>query len=208
MKWVTLLFLVIGGSALGACSYTAEPARVSAFNVYSSYSDKLPGKFYLFVDAKGLDRTVKSSELGCSAHTYPIEISQTFLDSAHQSIGSLVELLEVVNSPKKPEELSASEAQIIISGQRTDARLRMLEQFWTSSIETDVEITASVVVDGKKGRLHGSTVYGRGTANTDAGIACEGGSDSFSQSASDAMRQTITRIGEALVNSDRIRTNM
>ncbi len=192
---------------LSACQYTAEPPAVGSFNVYSSYEDKLPGKYLLYVDATALNAQVKPSDLNCAAHTFPLQLSSSFTSSTRQTFANLVGDLELVSAPVDRSDLAARGARgmIIVRGEQTIARLRVVPGFWSNGIETDVETVASITVDGRNGRLLGSTVSGRGTAQSDAGAFCEGGSKSLAQSAGDAVRQTLTRLGEAMVNSERVR---
>lgn len=198
---------ILVGLSLAGCQYKAEPTAVGSFNVYSSYEDKLPGKYLLYVDASSLNATVKPSDINCAAHTFPLELAASFTSSTRQTFANLVSELELVPTPVDRSQLAAHNARgmIIVRGEQTIARLRVMPGFWSATIETDVETVASITVDGRNGRVLGSTVSGRGTAQADAGAFCDGGSKSLSQSAGDAVRQTLTRLGEALVNSERVR---
>lgn len=202
-----VILALLLAALLSACSYAARPVAIGSFNVYSSYEGKLPGKYLLFVDASALDRPIKPSDYACSAHKYPLQISATFNDSVRQTLSNLVAELEVVPAPVDRSELASRGARgmIIVRGESIDARLRAVPGFWTNDIETDVDIVASIVVDGRQGRLLGSTVSGSGHAQANAGFACDGGADSLAQAASKSVEQTLTRLGEALVNSDRVR---
>lgn len=192
---------------LAGCQYRAEPPAIGAFNVYSSFEQKLPGRYLLFVDGLALNRDIKPSDMACAAHTYPLALSNSFAESTRQTFANLVEELQVVSEPVDRVGLAEQKARgmIIVRGENTIGRLRVVPGFWSAGMETDVEIVASIVVDGRNGRLLGQTVSGRGVAQSDAGAACEGGAKSLSQSASDAMRQTLGRLGESLANSERVR---
>lgn len=205
---IFLTAVLASAAMLGGCQYKAEPPALGSFNVYSSFENKLPGRYLLYVDGTQLNRDIKPSDFNCAAHTYPLALTASFAESTRQTISNLVEELEVVPQPVDRTALIEMRARgmIIVRGEQTIGRLRVVPGFWSAGMETDVEIVASVTVDGRNGRLLGSTVSGRGVAQATAGAACEGGAKSLAQSASDAMRQTLTRIGEALVNSDRVRT--
>src|SRR5262245_27540887 len=82
--------------ALAACSYKAEVLDAPAYNVVSSYGNKIPGKWLLFVDAAPLDRPIKPSGLACSAQNFPISASHSFVSSAKQTIANLIEHVEIV----------------------------------------------------------------------------------------------------------------
>ncbi|ANG97747.1 hypothetical protein A8A54_15410 [Brucella pseudogrignonensis] len=189
------------------CQYKAEPISVASYNVYSSYDGKLPGKYLLYVDGAKLDKPIKPSDFNCAAHTFPLALSQSFSGSVRKTFQNLVSELEVVNQPVDRNDLRARDAKgmIIVRGEDVDARLRVVPGFWSAGMDTNVEISASITVDGVNGRLLGTTVSGNGNAQTDAGFACEGGAKSLAGSAEKAMKETLGRLGEALVNSERVR---
>jgi len=115
-----------------------------------------------------------------------------------------------VSNPQDRLGLAAEKARgmIIVRGEQSIAKLRVVPGFWTANMEADVEIVASIIVDGKSGRLLGSTVSGRGTAQSDAGSMCEGGAKALGEAAGEAIRQTLTRLGEQLNNSERVRKGL
>ncbi len=192
---------------LASCQYKAEPLTVATYNVYSSYEGKLPGKYLLFVDGSKLDKSIKPSDYNCAAHTFPLALSSSFSGSVRQTFTNLVTELEVVQAPVGRDELKARGARgmIIVKGEDVNARLRVVPGFWVAGMETEVEIAASITVDGQSGRLLGTTVSGDGNGQSDAGLACEGGAKSLTQSAEQAMKETLGRLGEALTNSERVR---
>lgn len=194
-------------SALAACQYKAEPLTVATYNVYSSYEGKLPGKYLLYVDGTKLNKPIKPSDFNCAAHTFPLELGNSFSGSVRQTISNLVTEVEVVQQPADREQLRSRGARgmIIVRGEDLNARLRVVPGFWSAGIDTEVEIAASITVDGPNGRLLGTTVSGDGNGQADAGVMCEGGAKSLTQSAEDAMKEVLGRLGEALTNSDRVR---
>ncbi|MEW9523854.1 hypothetical protein MRBLRH8O_001668 [Agrobacterium radiobacter] len=193
---------------LASCQYKAEPLTVATYNVYSSYEGKLPGKYLLFVDGSKLDKSIKPSDYNCAAHTFPLALSGSFSGSVRQTFTNLVTELEAVQAPVGRDELKSRGARgmIIVKGEDVNARLRVVPGFWVAGMETEVEIAASITVDGQSGRLLGTTVSGDGNGQSDAGLACEGGAKSLTQSAEQAMKETLGRLGEALTNSERVRT--
>ena len=205
MKKAIALALVLGVSG---CSHTAKPQAIGAFNVYSSYSDKLPGKYLLYVDASALDTVAKPSDINCAAHKYPLNMQSGFQGSVRKTFSNLVEELEVVTSPVNRSDLQrlGARGMIVVRGEDVDTRLRLVPGMWTASVETDVEIAASIVVDGRKGRLLGKTVSGDKRSQADAGMMCEGGAKALAQSAEGAMKEAVRRLAEELSNSERVRS--
>lgn len=130
-----------------------------------------------------------------------------FTGSVRKTFETLVEQIEVVDRPADRAELAGKGARgmIIVRGEELDGRLRVVPGFWQAGMETEVQMAASITVDGRNGRLLGSTVGGDGNAQADAGGFCEGGAKALTQSAEKAMKQAVGRLGETLTNSERIR---
>lgn len=206
MKFRSVL-AIAAAVALSGCQYKAEPIAVATYNVYSSYDSKLPGRYLLYVDGAKLDEPVKPSDFNCSAHTFPLKLSSSFAGSLQKTLGNLVTEIQLVDHPLSHDEIKAAGARgmIIVKGEELNARLRVVPGFWSASIETEVEIAASITVDGLGGRLLGTTVSGDGKAQGDAGFACQGGAKSLTNSAEEAMKEVLGRLGEALTNSERVR---
>lgn len=194
-------------AAASGCQYKAEPPPIAAYNVYSSYGEKLPGKYLLYVDASALSRSIKPSDINCAAHTFPIDMRAGFAGSVRKTLEPLVAELQVVDAPVDRADLAAQGARgmIVVKGEELDGRLRVVPGFWTAGMETEVELAASITVDGRSGRLLGSTVGGDGNAQGDAGGFCEGGAKAMTDAAEKAMKQVVGRLGEALTNSERVR---
>ncbi|MGN6146882.1 MAG: hypothetical protein ACTHOP_25210 [Mesorhizobium sp.] len=194
-------------ATVSGCQYKAEPLPIAAYNVYSSYGDKLPGKYLLYVDASALSRSIKPSDMNCAAHTFPIDMRTGFTGSVRKTFEPLVAELQVVDKPVDRADLAAQGARgmIMVKGEELDGRLRVVPGFWQAGMETEVELAASITVDGRNGRLLGSTVGGDGNAQGDAGGFCEGGAKAMTDAAEKAMKQAVGRLGEALTNSERVR---
>lgn len=209
MRFGTLLALSIAG-ALAGCAYKAEPMSVGAYNVYSSYDTKLPGKYLLYVDGSKLNKTIKPSDFNCAAHTFPLELASGFEGSVRKTFANLLENVEPVSEPVAREDLAArgARAMIVVRGEDVNGRLRVVPGFWTAGMETDIEMDASIVVDGRRGRLLGKIVAGDGHAQGDAGVMCEGGASALTDSATQAIKETVRRLGEALTNSERVRSGV
>lgn len=202
-----LALLIVSGVTLSGCAYKAQPTPVAAYDVYSSYGEKLSGKYLLYVDASALNKKVKPTGMTCAAHNYPVMGEEPFKVAVTKTLTNVVSQLEVVNSPVPAGGLKerGAKAMIVVKGQDMITRLRMVEGFVSATAEADFEIVASVSVDGQNGRLFGSTVSGNGRAESSAGVMCEGGSDAVAQAATQAGKQTLTKLAEELSNSERLR---
>lgn len=193
---------------LGACTYKAEVMEAPAFNVVSSYGEQIPGKWLLYVESTALDQPMKPSGYACSAHKFPISASGSFKTSVRQTLDNVVDQIEVVNGPVTAAQLAGYGARglIVVRGEEIRPRMDVQPGFWTANMATQVTMVASVSVDGKKGRLFGTTVEGQGLGNAEAGGACEGGAKAIAQAAGQAMKDAMRKIGEAISNSERVRS--
>lgn len=204
-KFITFAILV---SALGGCAYKAEPVASGSFDVVTSYSKKLPGKYLLYVAADQLDTVVRPNQLACSAHSFPIEAATGFRGSVRNTLANLVENVEAVSEPVPLDQLHSRGARglIVVRADNLDGRLRVEPGFWSANMATEVRITASATVDGKSGRLFGSTFEGLGKGDAGAGFACAGGATSMRESAEKALKEVVRKIGEGIANSERVRS--
>ncbi len=178
-----------------------------SFNVMSSYGEQIPGLWLLYIDATALARPIKPSTYVCSAHNYPINASGPFATSVRQTLDNVVDQLEVVPGPVTAAQLNARGARgfIVVRGEEIRARLETKPGFWSASMDASATVIASVTVDGRRGRIYGSTVEGLGNAVSDAGFACEGGGKALGDAVSQGMGDSMRKLGEAISNSERVR---
>ncbi len=206
--WDVRNFLLLCLLAMVAgCSYKAVPLTTPALDVYSSYDNKIRGKYLLYVDASTLNETIKPTGLTCSAHKYPVDLTETLSSSIKQTLDNVVEEVEVVDSPQPASALAARGARgmIVIRGQDMRGRVIAIPGFWTSDMEARMEIVAGVTVDGRSGRLLGKTFEGSGEAMAPAGGACEGGAKAIQDATEQAVKDSLRQMAEALANSERVR---
>lgn len=192
---------------LCGCAYQAAPPVTPASNVVVSFGTKIPGKWLVFAEGSRLSSVVRPADMSCSAHNFPLSFDSSFAGSVRATLGNVFETVEYVSAPVSADELRRRNARgiVVVRGEEVRGHLRAVPGFWSANIVTEVRISASVVVDGRSGRLFGQTVDGDGKGDADAGSFCSGGSVSLSQASEEAMRITMRRIGEAIGNSERVR---
>lgn len=200
--------VVLLGLLLSGCSYTVEPTSVAEFTAVTAFAEKLPGKYLYYAEGTELKRSITPTGVACSFHTYPLDLADTLANSSRRTLQNYVEDLEVVPSPATVETFDALGARgiIIVRGEDIDADIRAIPGFWENSMEAEVNVTASIQVDGPDGRLLGVTVEGDGNAKMPAGFACGGGADALKQASEEAMRETVRRLAEAVANSELLRS--
>lgn len=208
MKSLVAVSAFVLATALGGCAYKAEPIAAGAFDVVTSYSNKLPGKYLLYVSSDHLDTTVRPNQATCSAHSFPIEAATAFKGSVRSTLANLVDQIEEVSEPVPLDQLRSKGARglIVVRADNLDGRIRVEPGFMTANMATEVRITASATVDGSGGRQFGQTFEGLGKADSGAGFACEGGAESMRRSTEAALKDVVRKIGEGIANSDRVRS--
>lgn len=192
---------------LGGCAYRAEPISSPAFNVPISYSEKIPGKWLLAVDADRFNTKIRVSGIACAAHNFPVDMASAYRSSVQQTLGNVFEKIEPVESPVPADQLKSRGARgmILVRGEDLRSRLDVLPGFFSATMRAELEIASSVVVDDRAGRVFGTTVEGDGRSESPAGLACEGGAKAISAAADDAMRDNVREVAESLGNSPRVR---
>lgn len=193
--------------ALGGCSYDAKVLESPAERVATSYGSAVPGTWLLVADGSALDAKASFKGAVCAGFSYPINASAAFPSSAKGTLSQLVERLEPANGPVSAKQAGVRGASGVITIRGLELRPHIQPRMgWiTGSVEARIIVIVELTVDGSEGRLLGATVEGEGIATSASGIACEGGADAVAQATSQATRDVMRKIGEAISNSERVR---
>lgn len=202
MTAAAALLLLVGG-----CSYDAHVPARPASDIISNYDTPVNGRFALYVDSDAMRHTINPTGYDCSAAEYPTDGRSSFRNAVIQTMERVVASVEVVDEPLAREDLIARNltGMIRVEAEDMDTALNFIPGFFSSNMEADVEVAASLTVDGREGRVLGSTFRGDGTAIADVGFACEGGADAISRAAGKAMEELLRTMGEQLSNAPRVR---
>ncbi|HET6156927.1 MAG TPA: hypothetical protein VFE34_01150 [Dongiaceae bacterium] len=201
-----ILTAIIAAASLCACTYDVKTTASPALNVYSSYTDKLPGSYALLVQSDILAKKVDPSSHACSANNYPIDARATFKQSATDTMAQLVEKLEPVEQALTREQLQAGNyrGQIIIKAEDYDPRLTFVPGFWTATASSTVDISASLLVDGPSGRLLGTKASESRTEESEVS-GCGGGKDALGRANGKATEALLDRLAERFSSEPRLR---
>ena len=101
------LGLLLSAALLSACAYNAPVDVSPAYNVYSNYEDKLPGRYALYVDSAEAKGEGEVKGFACSAHSYPYDGEAPFSSSVVATFRNIVEEVELVAMPMDAAALSA-----------------------------------------------------------------------------------------------------
>jgi hypothetical protein len=199
-----IAIVAVAGLALGGCAYGSEPGTLAASDMAASYSSKLAGKWLLYIDASALKQAVQPSDLACGAHQYSLDRTTGLAASLRETLPNVVEQVQSVDAPVPVDKAASFGARGVISvrGESVQADLHVMRGFLSSTIATDVDIAASVTIDGKTGRLLGETLEGHGHADTAGGFLCSGQAASVNTAADRAQAQLLRQIGEEIANAD------
>ncbi|MDY0883500.1 hypothetical protein ACFPL7_11115 [Dongia soli] len=189
-----------------ACSYPVSVPPSPALDVYASYTDKITGKYALYVDATSFTRTVSATGEICSAHNYPINANDAFKASAVKTLEQLVENVEVVDAPIAREALAERgyRGMIVIKSDEYSARLMFVPGFWQATATASADISARILVDGPEGRLFGTSGSASRSYDSSTG-SCGGGAEALSHATSMAMKEMFERLGERFANEPKLR---
>lgn len=209
MRPVTGMVLASLSLAVGACAYQAPVGVNPNLSVYSSYGEKLPGAYALYISTDGFSRDVKPTGLQCSAHHFPINAADGFKQSTVKTIQQLVADLEVVESPLTTDTLRqrGKAGMIVISADSFNPRIQFTPGLWSNTAESTVEISANMAVETPAGRVLGTTAEGSGNAQQNTGSGCGDGAQTLGFATEKAIRQLLGQLGERLSNSPRLRSS-
>lgn len=200
------IVLVCLASLAAACTFQAKPAPVTAVNVYQSYESKVPGRWALYVDGSAFRKEASIIGLNCSAHRFPFDASEAFKASVVGSIRNIVDDVIVNDTLPTPQAIRGGRLSgvIRIQAESLTTRLGFVPQMWSGQGTARVEMVANVAVDGRGGRLLGTSVEGTGSEDRQV-QNCGEGAQVLSSASEQAMKRLITAIAERIANSPRVR---
>lgn len=190
------------------CTYAVKPMSAPAVNVYTSYDDKIPGRWAVVVDdSVNVRRELKASTHVCSAHTYPFEAGETLRTSIHRTMEQVFETAEPRPTPPSSSDLEAEGLMgyTIVRLNDLIPRISCQMGFWSGTCTGSADLSLAVEVIGRTGKLLGSSVGSTKSADGDAGGACGGAAEQFSEAYRLALKETLERMAERIGNAERVR---
>jgi hypothetical protein len=203
----TSIVAIAAALMLAACSYNTPVAVAPNLNVYVPTGQKIAGRWLVYTDGSPLKRQVSATGYSCSAHKFPMDISDAFKQSALKTLQNVVEEAVIVQVPTPVSEAIAQGARgvIVLRGETFSPRFVAITNFWDATIDANVEITASIFMDTKDGRILASSAEGMGNAQSGSGGACEGASTALAQATETAMKRVLGALVERLANTAALR---
>lgn len=205
IKVVATVALAMG---LASCARNVEVMSSPNLNVYTSYADKVPGKWALFVQGPALNRDVHTDGLACAAYSYPLKLESSFRQSVAGTFRNLVMDIDVLDQAPTMDTIRSGgyRGLIRVSGDDLRTHLTFMPGFFTSTAEVGVEIDAGVIVETPVGRVLGTQATGTGRSDHDAGAFCSGTAPALSAATAQAIKAVVGQLGERFSNSVRVRS--
>lgn len=197
-------------SIASGCSYKVPTDVSPAVNIYSSYGDKIPGKFYLVLEdnLSNVHREISPNSNVCSAHDFPITVGSAFTNSVHETVQNIFSEVVLLNTMPTPEYFRqhGGTGVILVGLNRFEPRIRFIQGFWSNAAIANSDLVFEVTVKDQNGNtVLNTTAGGSRTSEGEAGSFCSNGSDLLSQNLHDSTREAMERLAERLANSQKIR---
>ncbi len=192
-------------------SATSQSAAPSHTHIYSSYADRIPGTFALYVDVEELVKSTHTTGQSCSWRFDTVDLRNQFRSTAIQTMSTVVEKVELVERPMTPGELQRAHlrGQIIIRAESISTDVKDdLTNFIIYRDRGVVNLSAGILVDGPNGRLLGALATGTGSGDAYQGLLCGGGAATMAQAGQIAIDQLFNELAERLSNSERVRAEI
>lgn len=192
-------FGVLIGVLVAGCSPTAtETTATPVANLVTTSASKIPGNWVAQVDASRFIASIKSSTPQCSVYDYPLNAGPGFEASVRATLPSVFQNIEVSGGR------GSGRNVVIISSESLDSQLRGTARLFDTSFTAEVNLSASVAVEGSSGRLFGRSFSGRGLGSANSN-GCDGGGQALRSAAEQAQRDLLRKVAEELSNSERVR---
>jgi hypothetical protein len=198
--------VAIAAAGLGACSYPVETSPAQSVPVITAYTDKVPGKWVLVVDAGKASATLEAAGTRCSQSDFPLDLSKPFAQTAEATFRTVAEDVRLSDHALSNSELASGDYAGVIVVRVADMR---------ASVKTDgvveARATAKTEIDGTilvtKGgeRMVDARQSGSGDAERDAHIDCSGAGEAASAASDTAIQEVVEKLAEQFANSHAIR---
>lgn len=206
---IRLVFLALFAALLSGCAYNVQPSSTQAVNIYTTYDQKIKGKWILVMDPslKDVNKQVKPSSYVCGAHTYPVATGDSLATSVKRTMLAVFEDVVEQNSLPPADALAAAGAKgtILVRLEDFTPKLTCSMGFWSGTCTAQADIGFGVTVRIGSESVLSTQVMGSKSADGDAGGACSGGSAVLAEGITKSTRDALERLAERVSNSQRLR---
>lgn len=193
-------------AGLAACTYPVETPPAEAVHVLTAYTNRVPGKWVLIVDAAKANTVLQAAGSRCSQSDYPLDLSNTFTQTANATFKTVADDVQLSDHALSKSELIAGgySGVIIVSISALKATIKtegMVEA--SAAAETDIDGSILVIKAGE--RMVELRQSGKGDAERDAHIDCSGAGEAASAASDTAVQDVVGKLAEQFANSHAIR---
>lgn len=192
--------------ALAGCAYQVANDAPEAPAPYLAYTNRVPGKWLLLVDARAATAQPAIVEARCNQFDYAMDFTKSFQQSAIAAFGKAADEVRFSDHPLNRAEFAADGYTGVIRLNVTAFRPRAkVEGFMdaTADAVTEINGTISVVKGGQAMVDESQSGIGKGTRET--GPICGGTADAMSDATIAAMQDLVRKMAEDFANSRTIR---
>jgi len=191
---------------LAACTYPVETPPAEAVPILTAYTDRVPGKWVLIVDAARANAALESSGTRCSQSDYPLDLSKAFTETADATFKTVADDVRLSDHALSKSELISGgySGVIILSVSALKASLKTDGVVEARAVaETEIEGAILVIKGGE--RMVDSRQTGIGQAERDAHIDCSGAGEAAAAASDTAVQDIVGKLAEQFANSHAIR---
>jgi hypothetical protein len=195
---------------ISGCSYKVPSSVSPAVNIYSPYSEKIPGGVILVIDRniREINRDIKPSSYICTLHSFPVRIDSALADSIRKTTEAVFErVIPQGNMPSKEQMMSLNaQGTVFVTLNRFEPKIRFTHGFWEPSAASSCDVVLDVRVrDRDNNNLLVTAVGGSRATDGGGGMYCGNGSEVLAEAVSLSVREAMERYAERISGSPKIR---
>ncbi len=198
--------VVLSAAGLAACSYQVETPPAEAVPIITAYTDKVPGKWALIVDAAKANTTLEDAGTRCSQTDYPLDLSKAFTETADATFRTVADEVRVTDHALSRSDLMAGgyAGVIIVSVSGLKASIKTAGVI-ESRAAAEAEIDGEILVIKSGERMVDSRQSGKGDAERDTHIDCSGAGEAAAAASDTAVQDVVRKLAEQFANSHAVR---
>lgn len=200
MRLWTALFV----SLLAGCTKTVAVTTAPPLDVYSVYTNKVAGKWFVSVETSGLTTSVSFPSEVCSLYDFPVDLTSVVRDSALGSFHNVAEDARKADATATAKSLEGANGIVRLRVGNLQTRVHPLKQGW-NAFDVEITIDAAMTVESGGKQILDAAATGSGEAQNNAGTLCDKADALVSKAATEAIRQAMRLLAEKFANAPQIR---
>lgn len=197
---------IVALGALSACSYQVESNVSPPSPAIMAYTNKVPGKWALLVDAEKAAVSPEAEGGRCSRSDYQVDLSNAFGKVAAAAFARVGEDVRLSDHQMSHTELVSGGYTGVITLRVSDLRSHVtVAELIGGTAEASTTIEGSILVTREDQRLVDSTQSAKGEDQRDSGLGCGAAADALSAASGDAMQDLARKLAEQFANSRAVR---